>query len=93
MMAEGRLHRRAYSISGASPNRRRLRITAKRAPGGTVSSFLAYNDTDIDQSLSLGAGVFVDPAGAKHTGAIVVPTFGAVVLFPEAWTIDPVKQP
>lgn len=56
-----------------------------------VRSFLAYNDTDVEQSLALGAGAYVDLAGARHTGTIPVPAFGAVVLMPEAWTRTPTK--
>jgi hypothetical protein len=56
-----------------------------------VRSFLAYNDTDADQTLALGSGAYVDLAGGSHTGAIAVLAFGAVVLVPDAWAHNPVK--
>ena len=56
-----------------------------------VRSFLAYNDTDGDQPLNLGAAAFVALAGARHTGTIPVPAFGAVVLIPEALAQNPTK--
>ena len=59
-------------------------------PAG-VRSFLAYNDTDGDQILHLGAAVFVDPAGVRRTGDVTVPAFSALVLIPEAWAQNPTK--
>jgi hypothetical protein len=59
-------------------------------PAG-VRSFLAYNDTDADQTLALGSGAYVDLGGGSHTGTIAVPAFGAVVLIPDAWAHNPVK--
>jgi hypothetical protein len=56
-----------------------------------VRSFLAYNDTDAEQALSLGSAVFADLAGGRHTGTVPVPAFGAVVLVPEAWAKNPTK--
>jgi len=56
-----------------------------------VRSFLTYNDTDTEQPLALGAAVYVDPAGTRHTGSVTVPAFGGVILFPEAWTKAPSK--
>ena len=56
-----------------------------------VRSFLAYNDTDGDQTLILGSAAFVDLAGGRHTGTIPVPAFGAVVLIPDTWAANPTK--
>jgi hypothetical protein len=66
-------------------------IRFDQAPPTGVRSFLAYNDTDGDQILNLGGAAFVDVAGARHTGTIPVPAFGAVVLVPEAWAANPTK--
>jgi hypothetical protein len=66
-------------------------IRFDQAPPAAVRSFLVYNDTDVDQTVDLGTAGFVDVAGTRHTGTMPVPTFGAVVLFPEAWTVNPSK--
>jgi hypothetical protein len=56
-----------------------------------VRSFLAYNDTDAEQTLALGATRMVDTSGTVHTGTVTVPAFGGVVLVPEEWTKLPTR--
>jgi hypothetical protein len=54
-------------------------------------SILVYNDTESAQTVSLGSALYVKPDGSAQ-GSVSIRAFSGVVLIPQAWSKDPVKN-
>ena len=76
----------------ATPYKNSAIVRFDQALPTDVRSILIYNDTESVQAVSLGSTRYVKPDGTAQASSVSLRAFSGVVLIPEAWSKDPVKN-